>query len=267
MLTLLENLAGIQVNSAAMVVPCKVLGNVDIQPKAPKMSDGMWNMINRQYESSGGCSKVFYIHCNAQISITEFHEDFLPTLNAYLKVKITPSHDQSLLRTNFTMNDLDGALTRASKWGAALVIFLVPKQNNTTAYTWLKQLCDQKHGLKTVCMDAEKALRTQRQGGSSWGSYVANVGMKINMKLGGTNHMVKNLTASGCGTSGLQNTMILGADVTHPSPGSIEGTPSVAAVVGSVDKDFTKLLGSMRWQAPRGAKQSEEVCVADILVQ
>lgn len=40
--------------------------------------------------------------------------------------------------------------------------------------------------------------------------------------------------------------MIMGADVTHPTVASPDGMPSIAAVVGSVDKEFGKFLGSMR---------------------
>tara|TARA_R110002003_G_scaffold138_10_gene12728 strand:+ start:9272 stop:9577 length:306 start_codon:yes stop_codon:yes gene_type:complete len=37
-------------------------------------------------------------------------------------------------------------------------------------------------------------------------------------------------------------------DVTHPGPGSLFGTPSIAAIVGSVDQYGGKFLGSMRLQ-------------------
>jgi eukaryotic translation initiation factor 2C len=38
------------------------------------------------------------------------------------------------------------------------------------------------------------------------------------------------------------------SDVTHAGPGSLLGTPSVAAVVGSVSQNGGKFLGSMRLQ-------------------
>ena len=38
------------------------------------------------------------------------------------------------------------------------------------------------------------------------------------------------------------------SDVTHPSPGSLLGTPSIAAIVGSVNQNGGKFLGSMRLQ-------------------
>jgi eukaryotic translation initiation factor 2C len=37
-------------------------------------------------------------------------------------------------------------------------------------------------------------------------------------------------------------------DVTHASPASIPGTPSIAAIVGSVNQSGGKFLGSMRVQ-------------------
>ncbi|KAH9867104.1 hypothetical protein IAQ61_007696 [Plenodomus lingam] len=37
-------------------------------------------------------------------------------------------------------------------------------------------------------------------------------------------------------------------DVTHPGPGALLGTPSIAAIVGSVDQHGGKFLGSMRLQ-------------------
>lgn len=51
------------------------------------------------------------------------------------------------------------------------------------------------------------------------------------MKLGGVNHVL-----TGAGTTWLvqKSTMLMGADVTHPSPGSLGGTPSIASVVASV---------------------------------
>ncbi|KAF4546277.1 Protein argonaute 1-like [Lasiodiplodia theobromae] len=260
------NRAGINVEPKAVIVPCKTLGNVKIQPPAPKMNNGTWNMIDRKYESSSSCSRVFYIRCNPRFPITDFNKDFFNTLSGYLKVRINePSCNHAQLSANLTLKDLEETLGKVSKWNPDLVIFLVPTKDSTANYALFKQLCDQKFGLKTVCMNAEKLFRMYSSRGKSekaekeWKGYVANVGMKVNMKLGGTNHLVKNLTEGGFGASVLQNTMILGADVTHPSPGSVEGTPSVAAVVGSVDAGFTKFLGSMRRQAPRGEKQSEEM--------
>jgi len=45
--------------------------------------------------------------------------------------------------------------------------------------------------------------------------------------------------------------MLMGADVTHPSPGSLHGTPSIASVVASVDSSFARYPASMQLQETR----------------
>lgn len=43
-------------------------------------------------------------------------------------------------------------------------------------------------------------------------------------------------------------TMVVGIDVTHPGPGSIKGTPSIAAVVASCDHFYAQFPCSMEIQ-------------------
>jgi eukaryotic translation initiation factor 2C len=45
-----------------------------------------------------------------------------------------------------------------------------------------------------------------------------------------------------------QPTMLVGMDVTHPGPGSVKGTPSIAAVVASIDTHFAQYPASMEIQ-------------------
>lgn len=45
-----------------------------------------------------------------------------------------------------------------------------------------------------------------------------------------------------------KSTMMVGIDVTHPGPGSREGTPSIAAVVASTDNSFVQFPASLRIQ-------------------
>lgn len=45
--------------------------------------------------------------------------------------------------------------------------------------------------------------------------------------------------------------MLVGIDVTHPSPSSIKGPPSIAGVVASIDKSLAQWPGSIRAQGSR----------------
>jgi eukaryotic translation initiation factor 2C len=51
-------------------------------------------------------------------------------------------------------------------------------------------------------------------------------------------------------------TMLVGIDVTHPGISSIRETPSIAAVVASVDRDCVHFPASLRMQ-----ESKKEVCV------
>lgn len=42
--------------------------------------------------------------------------------------------------------------------------------------------------------------------------------------------------------------MLVGIDVTHPGPGSVKGTPSIAACVASIDLQFAQYPASMEIQ-------------------
>ncbi|PCG88402.1 Stem cell self-renewal protein Piwi [Penicillium occitanis (nom. inval.)] len=63
--------------------------------------------------------------------------------------------------------------------------------------------------------------------------YIANAALKFNLKLGGIYQIVE---SRNLGIVGQNKTMVVGIDVTHPSPGSSSNAPSISATVGSIDK-------------------------------
>ena len=73
----------------------------------------------------------------------------------------------------------------------------------------------------------------------------ANITLKVNAKLSGTNHHVRNSELGFLG----KDTMIVGIDVTHPSPTSVKGMPSVVGVVANVDENYSVWPASIRLQA------------------
>ena len=67
--------------------------------------------------------------------------------------------------------------------------------------------------------------------------------LKINHKLGGVNHALSKRPQI------LDEVvMLMGADVTHPAPGDVSQKPSIAAVVGSTDLNFSQYNGECRLQ-------------------
>ncbi|KAL1713614.1 Piwi domain-containing protein [Schizophyllum commune] len=98
-------------------------------------------------------------------------------------------------------------------------------------------------GVATQCLKAQKSARANSQ-------YWANVCMKINAKLGGINAIIRPGDPSNLLADRNQPTLVLGADVIHPSPGSV-GQSSYAAMVGSVDPNAAKYRATSREQASR----------------
>jgi len=84
--------------------------------------------------------------------------------------------------------------------------------------------------------------------------YFGNVALKFNLKLGGINLLVD---PKGLGIINEDKTIVVGIDVTHPSPGSASNAPSVAAMVASVDKFLGQWPADLRVQESRKEMVSE----------
>lgn len=107
-----------------------------------------------------------------------------------------------------------------------LLIFLVQDKGSFN-YLRIKKSADCRYGVVSQVMQIAQCMKGNPQ-------YYGNVLMKVNAKLGGCTSRVKpNPTSGFKGTFG-GPTMFIGADVSHPSPGSME--PSMAAITMSMDR-------------------------------
>ena len=121
----------------------------------------------------------------------------------------------------------------------SFILFLLQKKDDFI-YPGIKRLCAVKFGIRSQCLLLEKALNESKQD-----QYLSNVALKVNTKLGGINHK---LAGDALGWLTQEPTILVGIDVTHPGPSSVPGTPSIAGVVASVDKDFVQFPASLRLQ-------------------
>ncbi|RYP80553.1 hypothetical protein DL769_002401 [Monosporascus sp. CRB-8-3] len=122
-----------------------------------------------------------------------------------------------------------------------LILVIIPEAVMTAVYNRIKYICDVKEGILNVCVLDSKFSRANPQ-------YLANVGLKFNLKLGGRNH---SLDPSKLGFVGQKKTMVVGIDVTHPSPGSSSKAPSVAGIVASIDEWLGQWPADIRVQPAR----------------
>nr|AJL33594.1 argonaute 10-like protein [Petunia x hybrida] len=124
-----------------------------------------------------------------------------------------------------------------------LLLVILP-DNNGSLYGDIKRICETDLGLITQCCLTKHVFKISKQ-------YLANVSLKINVKMGGRNTVL--LDAISCRIPLVSDipTIIFGADVTHPENGE-DSSPSIAAVVASQDwPEVTKYAGLVCAQAHR----------------
>ncbi|KAK5746930.1 hypothetical protein LTR17_000561 [Elasticomyces elasticus] len=144
--------------------------------------------------------------------------------------------------------------------GADLVVLILPSKNSKyrMRHAVFKTAADQLVGIKSavLCEATIIGSLTSKEGVKpvtvgNLAPYMGNYAMKLNLRLGNTNHKLPREALYPLLAADPRvplDCMLLGADVMHPTNLSIKGTPSVAAVVGSMDDKFGVYSGQMRLQ-------------------
>jgi eukaryotic translation initiation factor 2C len=140
---------------------------------------------------------------------------------------------------------IEAEVNKLKSWGCVVLIIILPPQNTNIVYNAVKRVCDVTVGIHNVCVQEEKIVQKQSKGAPQ---YWANVDLKLNLKLGGQN---QHLDKVELGILAEGKTMVIGLDVTHPSPGSSSTAPSVAALVSSVDSHLAQWPAQIRVQKAR----------------
>ena len=114
-------------------------------------------------------------------------------------------------------------------------------------YSEVKRVGDSLIGVATQCVQMRLVQQAKPQ-------VCANISLKINAKLGGTNHVIDDSVKPVFN----EPTIVFGADVTHPSP-TETGIPSIAAVVASMDRHASKYHARVRAQRHRNGAGAQEI--------
>lgn len=127
-------------------------------------------------------------------------------------------------------------LNKNPKGGKLKLLFVLLHRQDVAMYALVKKACDQFLGVQTICHVSRK--RKGQVGPAYDPGTIGNLALKFNLKMNprGVNQSLKTwpeLIKTG-------TTMVMGIDVTHPGPGAREGAPSIAALVGSVNDDFSQ---------------------------
>ncbi|KAI8828499.1 Piwi domain-containing protein, partial [Chytridium lagenaria] len=120
-----------------------------------------------------------------------------------------------------------------------MIVCILPN-TGVPLYAEIKRVSDTVIGIATQCIQAKHMFAAKRQ-------YCANVCLKMNVKLGGMNSF---LSSQQLPFVSERPTIIFGADVTHPAPGSASNQ-SIAALVGSMDAQCSRYAAAIRVQKGR----------------
>ncbi|KAG9014147.1 hypothetical protein FRB94_014240 [Tulasnella sp. JGI-2019a] len=189
------------------------------------------NLVNTLNELTRICNR-------SGMNVTS--DPFVATVRLPPKEPRDPSRKDSIATIHSAYNNI---LSRPNGPKKPDFILIMLSNGDKNLFDGVKSLFDLKLDVHTICVHSSKIRRDKGQQ-----QFVANIVMKINMKLGGVNHTVD---ADSLQWLTEEPTMMIGSDVTHPTPESLKGTPSIAAVVGSIDAKFAHYPASMRLQESR----------------
>ena len=133
--------------------------------------------------------------------------------------------------------DLDKFLSLKAKEGIELMFCIVP--DSGPSYAMVKQSAELRCGVLTQCIKAGTVYRKRNDG-----STISNILLKVNAKMNGTNHKLQQTPVLN------GKCMVIGADVTHPSPDQSR-IPSVVGVAASHDIYAFQYNICWRLQGPR----------------
>ncbi|UKZ72568.1 hypothetical protein TrVFT333_000200 [Trichoderma virens FT-333] len=236
---------GIDISQDLITVPGRIIGSPKVgygQNRQIATFGGSWNMVPRdssslKFTTAGSVQKwsCVYIEMirdypNAHTFSSAGLTEVLRNLNNVLgDTGIAASAPlQPFQRLQLDGNEdpqLDALMKRAAS--SLQLLFVILPATPIPLYNRIKHLGDVKYGIHTVCSVGSKIANPKGQD-----QYLRNLALKINLKLGGNNHLVD---PTHLGFISENKTMIVGIDVTHPSAQSPKEAPSVAGMVASID--------------------------------
>lgn len=260
-----------------ITVPARILPATPLMYKKNQVmpKSASWNMANRQFSDAKPVSdwavlKLFLPSNhreNGQVNdVDEKIRAFQRTLQDCGLVTQSPGKFMKNLSLDEDQNDktIQATLEDICKKPVRILLVILPTDNKHT-YSRIKYWAEIKFGMWDWCVDGLRsamlmevnlgihtvcsiAKKLDPPNDRALNQYFANIGLKFNLKMGGTN---QSIAGEKLGIVKDSMTMLVGIDVTHPSPSSLKGTPSIAGVVASIDHKLAQWPGSIRAQESR----------------
>ncbi|XP_068740587.1 protein argonaute-2-like isoform X2 [Montipora capricornis] len=212
--------------------------------------DGSWDMRNRAL-FEGVRIDIWALACFAPIQTC--NQDTLKTFcdrmsSVSTREGMRMTAQPVVVRYARGLEDVEGLF---SNWYVEIprlqLIMVVLSGNDRGLYSEVKRVGDCVIGIPTQCVQLKLVQEAKPQ-------FCSNISLKINTKLGGTNHVI-DFSDKPVFT---EPTIVFGADVTHPPPSEI-GIPSIAAVVASMDHHAAKYQARVRVQRHEKGRDAREI--------
>ncbi|XP_010519085.1 PREDICTED: protein argonaute 2-like [Tarenaya hassleriana] len=206
-----------------------------VVPVEPEPKQNQWNLMNRGVTRGATVKYWGVLDFTASERQNRLPNSFIGQLiercrGLGMKMEAPVLCERAEMRSFSNANALEELLrysvdkVHSEHNGARLQLLLCPMTRRDDGYKSLKWIAETKLGLVTQCFLTGPAMK----GGDQ---YRANLALKINAKLGGSN---VELMDSFPFFSGDDHVMFIGADVNHPAARDTM-SPSIVAVVGTVN--------------------------------
>ncbi|KAM0902731.1 hypothetical protein ACQ4PT_019040 [Festuca glaucescens] len=205
--------------------------------------DGQWDMKNKKVVN--GCTVNYWACINFSSSVREstangFCQELAQTckllgmeFNSEPVIPIYSGRPDQAVQA--LKNVYKAALNKLKGKELELLLVILP-DNNGSLYGDIKRICETELGLISQCCLTKHVFKICNR-------YLANVSLKINVKMGGRNTVLLDAVSRRIPLVSDIPTIIFGADVTHPETRE-DTSPSIAAVVASQDwPEVTKYAG------------------------
>ena len=204
---------------------------------------GAWNMRDKKVETGSVVTSWAVLVASSRASMPEIQSFISELVITCIDTGVNfEAKKPPIITAN---SDLEGSIRRAASMAqeqfrapAQFILVMLPT-TESSVYGDVKRVGDTELGIPTQCMQLKHTRTPKKQ-------YCANLCLKINLKLGGTNLTLGNQLL----LINDQPTIVFGADVTHPGIGE-EEKPSIAAVVASMDRNLSRYAANVRIQSGR----------------
>jgi hypothetical protein len=272
---------GVQVSGEMSVIPARELPPPKVTyAKGPlQVEGGSWNLRNVKFHRGSKAPNWVVLVVNDGVQDLAFENKTDPKLVTFLDafaskcksigMDLAPKPSQILATADLSkiqdqrrrptaIATISQTIQRIQNMKSVSFVLVLLQKQEDFLYPAIKRLCAVDFGVHSQCLWLGKALDEKGRE-----QYLANVALKLNTKLGGINHLLgKDAMTWLKGKS----TILVGIDVTHPSPKSVKGTPSIVGVVASVDSDFVQFPASLRLQKSKREVIRENV-LRDMIVE